>query len=394
MTSDTMIAAQPAAQHRLESAALLAFLGFVAALQLSIAVAQILLTLTLLLWVAVMIVRHERPDAPAIFWPLVAYAGVTLIAVVFSFDPSTSFVDSKQLVLFVIVPVVYRWARGASARTVSNVIVSVGAIVAAYGIVQFGILEFDAMGRQARGTMSQTMTYSGMLMLVIAHTAARLLFDQRDRAWPALVLPALLVALALTYTRNAWVGAWVAVGLLMILKDLRLLFILPVVAALFVIVAPPRLTDRLYSIFDMEHSSNRTRFALARVGARMVRAHPFTGVGPDVVKDVYAEYGDVSAVGSTVHLHNVPVQIAAERGLPALAIWVWFIALVVRGLLQKLRASPHRALAAGGLAAVAGMLAAGMFEYNFGDSEFLMLFLVLITLPFAVDRTLAPSPQP
>ena len=392
MTSDTMIAAQPAAQHRLESAALLAFLGFVAALQLSIAVAQILLTLTLLLWVAVMIVRHERPDAPAMFWPLVAYAGVTLIAVVFSFDPSTSFVDSKQLVLFVIVPVVYRWARGASARTVSNVIVSVGAIVAAYGIVQFGILEFDAVGRQARGTMAHSMTYSGMLMLVIAHTAARLLFDQRDRTWSALVLPALLVALALTYTRNAWVGAWVAVGLLMILKDLRLLFILPVVAALFVIVAPPRLTDRLYSIFDMQDLGNRYRFALARVGGRMVRAHPLTGVGPDVVKDVYAEYGDVSAVeGSTVHLHNVPVQIAAERGLPALAIWVWFIVLVIRGLLQKLRASPHRALAAGGLAAVAGMLAAGMFEYNFGDSEFLMLFLVLITLPFAVDRTLAPS---
>ena len=392
MTSDTTIAAQPTAQRRLESAALAAFLAFVAALQLSIAVAQILLTLTLLLWVAVMIVRHERPDAPAMFWPLVAYAGVTLVAVVFSFDPSTSFVDSKQLVLFVIVPVAYRWARGASARTVSNVIVSVGAIVAAYGIVQYGILEFDALGQQARGTMSQTMTYSGMLMLVIAHTAARLLFDERERMWPALVLPALLIALTLTLTRNAWVGTWVAVGLLLVLKDLRLLFILPVVAALFVVAAPPRLTDRLYSIFDMENSSNRDRFTLARVGGRMVRAHPLTGVGPDVIKDVYAEYSDVSAVGSTVHLHNVPVQIAAERGLPALAIWVWFIVVVVRDSLQRLRAGPHRALAAGGLAAVAGMLAAGMFEYNFGDSEFLMLFLVLITLPFAVDRT--PNPQP
>jgi hypothetical protein len=29
------------------------------------------------------------------------------------------------------------------------------------------------------------------------------------------------------------------------------------------------------------------------------------------------------------------------------------------------------------------MLAAGMFEHNFGDSEFLMLFLLLITLPYA-----------
>ena len=32
------------------------------------------------------------------------------------------------------------------------------------------------------------------------------------------------------------------------------------------------------------------------------------------------------------------------------------------------------------------MLAAGMFEYNFGDSEFLMLFLVLVTLPYAAER--------
>ena len=30
------------------------------------------------------------------------------------------------------------------------------------------------------------------------------------------------------------------------------------------------------------------------------------------------------------------------------------------------------------------MLAAGMTEHNFGDSEFQILFLVLITLPFAV----------
>jgi len=43
------------------------------------------------------------------------------------------------------------------------------------------------------------------------------------------------------------------------------------------------------------------------------------------------------------------------------------------------------ALAAAGLGAMAAMLAAGMFEHNFGDSEFLMLLLLLITLPFAAD---------
>jgi hypothetical protein len=48
-------------------------------------------------------------------------------------------------------------------------------------------------------------------------------------------------------------------------------------------------------------------------------------------------------------------------------------------------------LAAMALASSAGMLAAGLFEYNFGDSEFLMLFLVLITLPFAAARSDAPA---
>jgi hypothetical protein len=54
-------------------------------------------------------------------------------------------------------------------------------------------------------------------------------------------------------------------------------------------------------------------------------------------------------------------------------------------LVRQVTHGPQRAVAAAGLAAVAAMLGAGMFEYNFGDSEFLMLFLGLLTLPFAVS---------
>jgi hypothetical protein len=51
------------------------------------------------------------------------------------------------------------------------------------------------------------------------------------------------------------------------------------------------------------------------------------------------------------------------------------------------REGPLRFLSATALASVVAMLAAGMTEHNFGDSEFQILFLVLITLPFAVART-------
>ena len=40
---------------------------------------------------------------------------------------------------------------------------------------------------------------------------------------------------------------------------------------------------------------------------------------------------------------------------------------------------------------MASMLTAGMFEYNFGDSEFLMLLLVLLTLPAAALKKQGPG---
>jgi len=51
-----------------------------------------------------------------------------------------------------------------------------------------------------------------------------------------------------------------------------------------------------------------------------------------------------------------------------------------------LTAGEHRVRVAVALAALVSMLAGGLFEYNFGDSEFLMLLLVFVTLPFAADR--------
>jgi len=378
---------------KLEVAALISLLGFVATLQISIAASQILLSVTLGLWVALLVVERERPGAPPFFRALAAYAAMTMVSVAFSLDRGISLVDSKEVLLFLIVPVVYRLARGQRAHTVATIIVSVGAASAVFGVVQYGILEYDDLGQRVRGTMGHYMTYSGQLVIVIALAGGRLLFDKRERLWSALVMPALFVALALTYTRSAWVGGGAAVGVLCVLKgprliaDLRLMAVLPVLAALVFTFAPPQVKDRLYSIVDLQNPTNRDRFAMARAGLRMVKDHPLTGVGPDMVQELYPEYRDAGAVQENQpHLHNVPVHIAAERGLLGLLTWLAFLGLAVRDLIRRLQTPGVAAFAAAGLAGVAGMLTAGMFEYNFGDSEFLMLFLVLITLPFAAAQ--------
>jgi O-antigen ligase len=366
-------------------------LAFVATVQVSIVAAQAFFILLLFAWIATLVRDKTRPAAPRFFWPLLAYAAVTLISSAFSVDPIESFIDSRQLYLFLIVPVVYDLARGARTRTVLDVIITVGALAAAYGIIQYGMLHFDSLRLRPRGTMGHYMTYSGTLMLVIGVAAARIVFGGRDRLWPALVMPALIVALTLTFTRSAWVGVCVGVSLLFILKDFRLTGLIPVIIALLFALAPDRITDRIMSVFDLRDPSSRDRVAMLQTGAAMVKDHPLAGVGPNMVERLYTQYRDPAGVQKVnPHLHNVPVQIAAERGLPALAAWLVFIGVLAVGVFRIFRSGQDRVLAAGALAAIAAMLSAGMFEYNFGDSEFLMLFLVIVTLPFAAER---PDPH-
>jgi O-antigen ligase len=401
--ADRVTAAETPASG-LERAGYWVLLACAAATQFSIAAAQILLALTGVLWLALIVSRRERVAVPSMFWPLAAYAAVTLVSALFSIDPRVSFWDSRQLLLFLIVPIAYRLLRGERSLRAVDVIITAGAVHAVYGIVQYGILNYDNVALRVQGVLSHYMTYSGVIMLVACTAAARVMFRREDRLWAALILPALLVALALTLSRNAWVGACVGIGVLFLLRDFRLVALLPVAIGVFIAIAPAPLTERLYSMFRIENyvsssettaatvESNRDRLAMIRSGFRIIRDHPLTGVGPDMLIQVYPVYRDPQAVRQlNPHLHNVPLQIAAERGLPALAIWLWFVVALMRDFLRRRRAAQYPSLPAAGLATVVAMVAAGMFEYNFHDSEFLMLFLVLITLPYAADRTPAAN---
>ena len=262
----TMSAAPRA--RALDRVALL-LLGFVAALQVSIALAQMLLT-AMLVCLGDRAARREAAGGAArssCRWSV--YGVLTLVVVGILARPAASFVDCKQLVLFAIVPAVYGIARGRRAATVMEVIISVGAASAAFGIIQYGLLHYDNLGQRPQGALTHYMTYSGVLMLVICAAAARLIFGSRDRIWPALVMPALVVALSLTFTRNAWIGACVAVGLLFVLKDFRLTALLPVILAVLFVLAPHGIISRLTSTFNSQDPANQDRFAMIEVGARI-----------------------------------------------------------------------------------------------------------------------------
>lgn len=376
-----------------ERMAFLALAGALSLIQITNFGGEVLLAVSALLWIVIAVRDRARPAVPAFFLPLLALAAWTFVSTFASPSPLESLREDKQLLWYLVVPITMRVARGARATTVANAIIAVGSVSALVGIGQgviVGGLDFDyLMHHRPHGLLGHFMTYSGMLMLVVTAAAAQLIYREREWVWPAVAVPALLVALAVTLSRNAWVGAVLGLAVLLMLRRPKLVIVLPVLVTAAMLVGPVR--DRAKSMFDPENVTNRDRVSMLKSGVAMIRDHWLVGVGPNMVPKVYLErYKRADAIdpedrpGSTrAHLHNVIVQLAAERGVPALVAWLWFVVVAARDLVRQTRTGPARALAAGGLAAIVAMLAAGLFEHNFGDSEFLVLFLGLVTLPFA-----------
>lgn len=373
-----------------ERTAALLLVAAIALVAFKLLVSQVLFGIAALMWLRIALGDARRPALPVFVWPLAAYAVWTVLSALVSVDVRDSVIDLKQLVLFLIVPMTLRLLRGDRATTALNVIIAVGAAAALVGVVQSQVFGYDHLENRPTGFLSHYMTYSGVLMLVLCAAAARLIFDPGARAWPGVAVPALVVALAATLTRNAYVGALVGIVCLLAARNLKLLLVVPVAALVFVVAAPQSYKARAHSIVDLQDPSNRDRLDMLAMGGDIVRDHPWFGVGPDMVGRVYSQYVRPDAVHPyNPHLHNVPAQIAAERGLPALLLWLAFIVAAAWGTIRPMRHGQgrERAVAGAGFGAIAAMVSAGMFEYNFGDSEFLMMFLCLISLPYAVRPT-------
>ena len=212
-------------------------------------------------------------------------------------------------------------------------------------------------------------------------------------------MPALIAALAVTLSRNAWVGACVGIGLLFLHSRLpaaraaagraRRVHRLRAVATdrSPLLVVPRQTPAARQRRHRGQSASNRDRLAMIRSGLRIIKDDPLTGVGPDMIIQVYAALPR-SRRGQAAQ--PAPAQRAAADCRRARPAGARGLALVHRhadrATFVKRRTGAFRRCRTAALAAMAAMVAAGMFEYNFGDSEFLMLFLVLMTLPYAADR--------
>ena len=211
-----------------------------------------------------------------------------------------------------------------------------------------------------------------------------------SRLW-WIVMAVVALAIALNFTRGVWLGCFVATFYLVARWKARWLWALPVLVAISYLASPSLVRHRVWLAFHpTQDPALSIRLEMWGVGLRMMRAHPLVGVGPNNIVEVYALYlppGRSPEAGFHEHMHNDFMQFGAERGLPCLAAWVWLMAVLGWHIWRaRRRIRAQRWVADGAFAAWLAILAEGCFEFNFGTSPVLMVFLFATAAPFVAGR--------
>ncbi len=139
---------------------------------------------------------------------------------------------------------------------------------------------------------------------------------------------------------------------------------------------------RAQNALRLQDPSSSLRVQVARAGLARIMLHPLFGHGMDAMQAHWAEWGFPGR--DMLHLHSTPLQLAFDRGLPALIFWLWIMALfwltASRGeKLQRDAGDTNRyGILLGATGAVAGFFASSLVNYNFGDGEVALVFWWLL----------------
>jgi hypothetical protein len=254
---------------------------------------------------------------------------------------------------------------------------------------------------RATGFYNHWVTYSEVLQL-IASLALGIFLALRQK-WSStgllllLAIAGLIFALGMTVTRASWAGFAVSAIAMLVLTSSRRTILIVAGCALPLVLAGLVLLQqkRAIGFLDKSDQSTSWREMVWKEGFQLLVSKPrhiLFGVGIDSIKGHWREWGLFDNGRQPIgHMHSNLLQIALERGLPALIVWLILLGVYVRMLWRIQRRAGiedfARGVAIGALGGTIGFFTSGLVHYNWGDSEVVTLFYFIMGLCLVVEWT-------
>ncbi|HKP82142.1 MAG TPA: O-antigen ligase family protein [Pyrinomonadaceae bacterium] len=267
---------------------------------------------------------------------------------------------------------------------------------------QLGISDWSR-GRdwRATGFYNHWVTYAEVLQLIASLALGIFLTLKSKKNLTGVLLllavAGLVFALAATVTRASWIGFAVSVVTMLLLTSSRRTLLIVGACAIPLVLASVVLLQqrRGISFIDKADQSTSWRQTVWEEGFALLISKPrhlLVGVGVDSIKGHWREWGLFDNGRQPIgHMHSNLLQIALERGVPALIVWLILLGIYVRMLWRNARREAiedfPRGLAIGALGGAIGFFTSGVVHYNWGDSEVVTVFYFIMGLCLVVERT-------
>jgi hypothetical protein len=261
---------------------------------------------------------------------------------------------------------------------------------------------------RANGLYGNFVTYAEALQLILALTVGLFVALPRKRSLIGLALLLALAgmvgALLLTVTRASWLAFAISTALILLLGVSRRAVLLACVIAIPLILAGLFVLQQKRNVgfIDQQDQSTSWRETVWREGFHLLVSKPrhlLVGIGMDSIKSHWREW-DLFDKGRLPwgHMHSNPLQIALERGVPALLVWLGLLFVYARTIWRSLRDKTkldwiEHGILLGALGGLVGFFVSGQVHYNWGDSEVVMIFYFIMGLTLALEGRLSSDPS-
>lgn len=297
-----------------------------------------------------------------------------------------SVTESGQLALSLIVCLGLAWQKFSHGRaTMPPATPRIAVACGGLAVIMLSSFGFHADIDIDASTLAMLWIGTGILMAILLGAARPRTVDARGLlSLSVLYVPLLTSALLLNLKRGPWLGVTIGAGVFFFVFARKFLaFILA--ATIVVAAAVPPIRERLAVSYD-HFTISGGRSTIWRIGAELIPQYPL-GIG-------YHNSGIMRQFSLEIppelkHFHNNLINIAAESGILTATIFCWFIYAIVRVCLKR----PHVALHVATGCAIISWQVAGLVEYNFGDSEVMIIVWILMGLVLGnLRRAGSPSP--
>ena len=233
-----------------------------------------------------------------------------------------------------------------------------------------------------------SMTDGQMLMLGVVGTVLILLMAVKERRsmpwWWWVILLAQVAGLVINFKRGSWFCAMILIGIAVLLQ-LRWRAWVVMASLLVIFFALPPVQTRMLQLkreFNVEGGGRLTMWF--KIAPALIRDHP-AGIGFGCLTNEKMKQVFRHVEPNRNHLHANWAQVLVETGWAGLALYlVWMVKMLLNNLawVRRLRTATaaERGVAWVALSILAGLLLNGLVEYNFGDTELMFIYAVIMGL--------------